>query len=139
MTLGDRGPFGVVLRLGRVAGLLIWKGSQNRTIIYKGLTVTRFFGGPILGACGSPWMQCCFRRFFVLHSRRLCLYLIRMGSGGGGCCLSSSPSRSRCLRPLGHFFCALHVCHGFTCGLVPVSVGWLGCFWGCRWEQFECI
>ena len=68
MTLGDRGPFGVVLHLGRVAGLLIWKGSQNRTIIYKGLTVTRFFGRPILGACGSPWMRCCFRQFFVLHS-----------------------------------------------------------------------
>ena len=30
---------------------------------------------------------------------------------------------------LGHFFCVLHVCHGFPCGLVPVSVGWLGCFW----------
>ena len=29
VTLGDRGSFGVVLCLGRVAGLQIWKGGQK--------------------------------------------------------------------------------------------------------------
>ena len=48
------------------------------------------------------------------------LYLIRVESGGGGCCLSSSPSGSRCLQALGHFFCALHACVG---GLVGVFLG----------------
>ena len=61
--------------------------------------------------------------FFVLHSSEVMfLYLIRVGSGGGGCCLFSSPSGCQCLHTLGHFFV---LCMSAMASLV----GWCLCWW----------
>ena len=79
VTLGDGGHLGWCCAWGELQVFQSGRAINNRTLIYKGLTVTRFFGRPILGACGSPWMRCWFRQFFRFAFLRGYVFISNQG------------------------------------------------------------
>ena len=100
------------------------------------------FTHPTLKACSSPYMQCYFKWFFVLHSAEVIFIFDQKLKAKRNIDIETAffhPFGNPKGRTLDQFFYASHIRHNFPYNLIPISMSYLKYFWSYQRKQFKCI
>ena len=121
----NKNPFEIILHVGRVTSLqssVAKKSCHGQTLVNQCSILTTF---PILKACNSPYMQCYFKLFLVLHSSEVIFSFLIKTSRQKAIEMEIAffhPLGNPKGRTLDHFLYASHIRHNFPYKLIPISV-----------------
>ena len=130
------------MHVGRVTRLQSWvakNSCHSQTLINECSIFTTL---PTLKACNSPYMQCYFKRSFVLHSSEVMFSFLIKRSRQKAIEIETAffhPLGNPESRTFGHFFYASHIRHNFPYKLIPISMSQWKYFCSYQRKQFKCI